>query len=327
VNRTLQTCARQLAIAASLTLAFAVTPATAAWPEKPVRIVHAYPGAPLDAATRYLAEKLAAIWRQPVLVETRPGASEIIAGRTVATASPDGYTLFVGADSNFSSNQYLFKDLPFDPERDLAPVTELFELPFCLIVPGNFPANTVAEYATLMKAEGEKHQYASTGIGGPNHLSMESLNKTLGISVMMVPYKVGPEIVQDLISGRVSSLVAGVFTAAPFVPNGKLKVLAVSGDRRQKAIPNTPTFAEAGYPDMRIGSYVGLAAPRGTPESVLNRIAADVKTVLSTPEYVEKVGDPFGYAPIGSTPQQFAAFLQERRAEAQKQIEMLGLRK
>lgn len=129
------------------------------YPEKPVRIIHAYPGAPLDAAARFMADKLSAAWKQPVLVDTRPGASELIAGDAVAKARPDGYTLFVGAESNFTNNQFLYAKLPFNPERDLVPVTELYQLPFCLIVPGDFAANTLAEFVALLKRPGA--DYAS----------------------------------------------------------------------------------------------------------------------------------------------------------------------
>ncbi len=155
---------------------------------------------------------------------------------------------------------------------------------------------------------------------------MESLSASLGISLLHVPYKVGPQIIQDLVAGRVQAMVAGVNTAAPFVPNGKLKALAVSGARRQKALPDTPTFAEAGYPQINMEAYFGMAAPRGTPSEVIEKIAVDIRSVLTAEEFQQKVGEPFGYTPIASSPLQFAEFLTRKRAAAQRQIKALGLK-
>ncbi|MGO4396377.1 Bug family tripartite tricarboxylate transporter substrate binding protein [Variovorax sp. M-6] len=308
------------------TLAVLSPGAFAEYPEKPVKIVHAYPGAPLDAAVRFMADKLALAWKQPVLVDTRPGASEIIAGNTVAKAAPDGYTLFVGTEANFANNQYLFSKLPFDAERDLLPISELYEAPFCVIVPGDLPARTLREFVGLVQGKGADYMYASTGAGGPNHMAMESLRRSLDIDMQHVPYKVGPQLMQDLVTGRVSTLIAGVFTAAPYVESGRLRVLAVSGARRQKSLPATPTFAEAGYPEIDLRTFAGLAAPRGTPAAIVARIQKDVEVILKSDEFQQKVGEPFGYVPVASTPAAFAEFLKVKRQSAKAQIEALHLK-
>ncbi|MDB5827859.1 MAG: tripartite tricarboxylate transporter substrate binding protein [Variovorax sp.] len=317
---------RNAAALLSASLAVLTPHAMAAYPEKPVRIIHAYPGAPLDSAVRYIADKLSAVWHQPVIVETRPGAAEIIAGDAVAKAAPDGYTLFVGSESNFSNNQYLYSKLPFNPERDLVPVTELFALPFALIVPYDFPANTVKEFAAALKMPGADYSYASSGLGSPNHMLMETLLQTLDVKMLHVPYKVGPQITQDLIAGRVQAVVGGVYTAVPYVPTHRLKLLAVSGIERQKAIPDTPTFSEAGYPSIDIQTYVGMAAPKGTPPAIVEKIRNDIKAILMTSEFQQKVGEPLAYVPVGSTPAQFSEFLVSRRANTQKEIKALGLK-
>ncbi|WP_390349182.1 Bug family tripartite tricarboxylate transporter substrate binding protein [Variovorax boronicumulans] len=300
--------------------------ALADFPEKPVKIIHAYPGAPVDAAVRLMADRLSQVWKQPVLVDTRPGASEIIAGDAVAKAAPDGYTLFVGSEANFTNNQYLFSKLPFDPERDLVPITELYEVPFCVIVPTELPVRTLQEFVGLMQNKGSAYMYASTGAGGPNHVAMEGLRRSLRFEMTHVPYKVGPQLMQDLIAGRVSALVAGVYTAAPHVESGRLRVLAVSGAQRQKVLPQTPTFAEAGYPGVDLRTFVGLAAPRGTPAAVVAKIHKDVEIILKSDEFQKKVGDPFGYVPVGSDPGKFGAFLKTKRASAKAQIEELHLK-
>lgn len=150
--------------------------------------------------------------------------------------------------------------------------------------------------------------------------------QALGVRMRHVPYKVGPTLMQDLVAGRVSALIAGVFTAAPFVPSGRLKVLAVSGAQRQPALPKAPTFAEAGYPGIDLRTFCGMAAPRGTPAEIVSRIQQQVRASLFTPDYQEKVGAPFGYAPVGSTPAEFTDALQRRRETVQQLIKKLGLR-
>ncbi len=307
-------------------LGIAAFPALAQYPEKPVRIVHAYPGAPLDVAVRFMAEKLSQAWKQPVVVDTRPGASEIIAGDTVAKAAPDGHTLFVGAESNFTNNQFLFNKLPFDPERDLVPVSQLYDVPFCLIVPAGSPARTLRDFVQLHQGTGAGAPYASTGAGGPNHIAMETLKRQLKIELQHIPYKVGPQLIQDLIAGRVSALIAGAYTAAPFVDSGKLRVLAVSGAQRQKALPSSPTFSEAGYPDIDLRTFGGLAAPRGTPAEVVAKIQRDVAVILRSDEFRVKIGEPFGYVPVASSPEAFARFLKDGRSTAKAQIEALHLK-
>lgn len=314
---------RQCTVALAVLVA-AHGPAFAAWPEKPVKIVHAFPGTPVDAAVRFLADRLSAMWKQPVVVEPRPGASEIIAGDAVAKATPDGYTLLVGLDGNFSLNQYLFAKLPFNPERDLVPVSELIEIPFCLVVSGSYPANTLKEFA---QAAGKGSvAYASLGNGSPNHLSMEKIARTLGVSMMHVPYKAGSPALQDLATDRVNAMVMGINGPAAFLPDRRMKILAVSGTKRQKAQPNVPTFEEAGYPQLSVHTFVGLAAPRGTPAEVVQKIAEDVRIVLTSEEAEQKIGYPLGYTLIGSNPGQFSEFLMKERAEAQRLIRTLGVK-
>ncbi len=299
--------------------------ARAAYPDGPVEIIHAYPGVPTEVALRYLADKLSVMWKQPVVVEARPGASEIIAGDAVAKSAPDGYTLFAGADSNFVNNQFLFLKLPFDPQQDLVPVTQLWDIPLALVVRGNLPAQNLAEFTALLKKDGS-FKYGSTGVGTQLHLSMETMRHALGVEMLHVPYKVSSQLFQDLLGGRIDGLVGGVLVVAPQVPTGKLRALAISGERRMKALPDTPTFAEAGRPDIDLRAFIGLAVAKGTPPAVVEKIQADVRAVLASKEFLQDIFEPMGYLPVASTPRQFNEFLATRRVQVQTLIKVLGLK-
>lgn len=299
-------------------------PALAAYPDRPVKIVHAYPGAPMDAALRLLAERLTQVWKQTVIVEPRPGASEIIAGEQVAKSSPDGHTLLVSSDSNFSLNQYLFEKLPFSPERDLVPVTQLFEIPLCLMVSAALPVTNLNEFVAEAKAK--SLLYASAGVGTFNHLAMESVSRQLKISMQHVPYKAGGAALQDLGNGLIQAYVAGINAPAALVRAGRARILAVSGTHRQASAPSVPTFAEAGFPGVSISTYFGVAVARGTPAPVVDKIATDIRAILLSDDYRQRVASLYGYESVGSDPAEFAAVLARKRTAARELIRSLNLK-
>lgn len=296
------------------------------YPSRPVRIVHPYPGGPVDASTRVLAERLSAMWKQPVLVDPRPGANEIIAADLVAKAPADGYTLFIGTESTFANNAYLFSRLPYDPLRDLVPVSQLYDIQFGLIVNGNLQARDMAEFVALMKKEPGKYNYASTGAGTALHLGMESLQQATGIQITHVPYKGTPQVIQDMLGGTIDAARGSTQIAAPYAADGRLRMLAISGAQRQKIMPSVPTFTEAGFPQVDVRTFVGLAAPAGTPDAIQTRLQADFATVLRSAEFRQKVLEPNGYDAVTSTPAQFREFLARKRPQVQQQIRALGVK-
>ena len=320
---------RQLLLSVLALLLLALTAGSAGaqdYPARPVRIVHPYPGGPLDAAIRALGDRLSVQWKQPIVIDARPGANEIIAADVVAKSPPDGHTLFIGTESTFASNAYLFTKLPYDPVRDLQPVSQLYDIQFGLIVRGGLPVRNVAEFVALMKKEGEQHTYASTGPGTALHLGMESLRQATDIQITHVPYKATTQVMQDLLGGRIDAVMGSTQIAAPFAADGRLRMLAISGAARQKVLPSVPTFAEAGFPQVDVRTFVGLAVPAGTPEPVLARLQADFATVLKSAEFREKVLEPNGYDAVASTPAQFREFLARKRAQVQSQIRALGVK-
>jgi tripartite-type tricarboxylate transporter receptor subunit TctC len=269
---------------------------------------------------------LSAIWQQPALVDPRPGANEIIAADLVAKAPADGYTLFIGTESTFANNAYLFSKLPYDPLRDLVPVSRLYDIQFGLIVNGKLPASSMAEFVALMKKEPGKYNYASTGAGTAPHLGMESLRQATGIPIMHVPYKGTPQVIQDLLGGTVDAVMGSTQIAAPYAADGRLRMLAISGSERQKIMPSVPTFTEAGFPQVDVRTFVGLAVPAGTPDAIRTRLQADFATVLRSSDFRQKVLEPNGYDAVTSTPAEFREFLARKRPQVQQQIRALGIK-
>ena len=296
------------------------------YPARAVRIVHPYPGGPLDAAIRALGDRLSVLWKQPIVIDTRPGANEILAADVVAKSPPDGYTLFIGTESTFANNAYLFSKLPYDPLRDLLPVSQLYDIQFGLIVRGGLPVHSVAEFVALMKKAGEQHTYASTGPGTTLHLGMETLRQATDIQLTHVPYKATTQVMQDFLGGRIDAVMGSTQIAAPFAADGRLRMLAISGAARQKVLPSVPTFAEAGFPQVDVRTFVGLAVPAGTPEAVQARLQADFASVLKSAEFREKVLEPNGYDAVANTPAQFREFLARKRPQVQQQIRALGVK-
>lgn len=317
---------RSMAAAILLTLLQAAPAHAAEFPSGPVRIVHGYPGGLVDVAARVLADGLAQAWKQPVVVDPKPGGNEMIAGETVVRAAPDGQTLYIGTEATFANNPHLYAKMPFDPAVDMVPVTELFEIRFGLVTRGDLPAADLKEFVALMKRDGARYAYASSGVGGPLHLAMEGFRQAAGFEMTHVPYKTIAQVMQDLLGGRVDALFVSAGAALPFVAKGQLKLLAVTGATRLKTAPSVPTFAESGYPGVDYKTSLGLAVPKGTSPATVQKIQADVRAVLLSKAFSDKVLAPNDIEPVASTPAQFAAMTAQRRAAAQRLIRSLDIK-
>jgi tripartite-type tricarboxylate transporter receptor subunit TctC len=300
--------------------------AAADFPTKPVKIIHAYPGFALDAVTRAAAEKLQEKWGQPVVVDTRPGANEVIAANTVAQAKPDGYTILVGSESTFLNNPSLYKSLPYDPAKDLEPVSQLFKIQFGLLVRGGLEAQNTADFIAMMKKNGPKQTFGSFGVGHMMHLGMAKFLNAAEIEMKHVPYSNGGQMLQDMLGGQLDATVASAVLATRFGKGGKLRMLAMNGEARQPSLPDVPTFAEVGLPELDIHAIVGLAVPGGTPDDVKLTIQQAFAEVLSDPAFVEKITQPNGYELILSTPDAFGQFIADETPKAAALITSLGVR-
>ncbi len=300
---------------------FAATP----YPTKPVKIVVPYAaGGPVDSLARALAVSLSSMWGQPVVVDNKPGANEIIGATSVAKSSHDGYTLMLATDPTLSLNPYLFKKLSYDPIKELIPVTRVAVSNMALVVPNSLPVNNIREFVAYAKANPGKVSYGSSGIGNGTHLAVAQFARDNGLEMIHVPYKGLAPTLQDMMGGTIQAAVGAVSVIAPFNADGKLKVLGVSGGRRASSLPNVPTFTEAGYSKFEASFYFGIVAPAGLEPEIQNKIAADIKKIVSQPEFRTTNIDKFALEVVLDTPAEFEAFLVKDRAAAQSKITSSG---
>ena len=296
------------------------------WPTKPVRVVVGYgAGGPGDIIARALAVKLSAAWGQPVVVDNKPGANEIVAAVDVIKQPADGHTLILGTDALYSFNKLLRSKPGYDAEKDFAPITRVGQSPLGVFVRPDFPAKDMKEFVAYVKANPGKLNYASTGVGGITHLAVSWMSKLYGLDMVQTPYNAVPLLMQDLSSGRTDMTMLATGPLMPFVNSGKLRALAVAGPQRVTIAPNVPTFAESGYPEYESFFYMALSTNAGTPPAVVNKISADVIAALKTEDMLKALTN-VGFAPVGETPAQFAAFLVKDRANAAERVKAANVK-
>ncbi|HWP86299.1 MAG TPA: tripartite tricarboxylate transporter substrate binding protein [Burkholderiales bacterium] len=296
------------------------------YPVKPVRLVVTYTaGGPADIAARALAQKLAEMWGQQVVVDNRAGAGGIIGTELVAKAAPDGYTLLHGTAAGLIINPLLVKKLPYDTFRDFAPVSMVVIVPQLLVTHPALPATTLKELIALAKARPGALNYASVGIGSPNHLGMELLKSMAGIDMVHVPYKGATPAMADLIAGQVQLAFNGMASVLPQIASGKMKAIAIGSARRSPAAPDVPTVAEAGLPGFEYVAWNGNFAPAGTPAALVNRLSADIRKALAAPDVVQRLAS-LGSEPGGNTPAEFAAYVKADHARWARVVQAVGLK-
>ena len=290
------------------------------WPSKPVRLVVAYPpGGGIDVLGRQLAEKLTPVWGQPVVVENKPGANTILATDAVAKSPADGHTILLTTDATFSINPHLYARLPFDPQHDFVPVTMLVLLQQLLVANPTLPANTLADLVRLAKEKPGAINYASYGSGSQPHLSGEMLKYKAGIDLTHVPYKGISLAVPAVMAGEVQLTFAGIATSMPQLKSGRIKPIAIGGMKRSPLLPEVPTFAELGFPEVETHAWFGLFVPAGSPQEAVQRIYRDTRAIIDEPQFRQKQLIDKGYEVAGSAPQEFAAYIRtdsEHRARA-----------
>jgi tripartite-type tricarboxylate transporter receptor subunit TctC len=311
--------------AAALVLGFAALAQAQGFPAKQVTIVAAYPpGGTVDLLARTLAQKLTEAWKQPVIVENRPGASGIIGSQVVVKAAPDGYTLMVIPITHVT-NASLYSKLPFDPITDFTAITLLASQPVMLVTNPKFPANNVAELVALAKANPGKFNCGSGGNGTSQHLACELFKSMAKVDIKHIPYKGNAAAMTDVIGGQIEMLFDQMATAVPHVKGGKVRALGVTTAARSPAMPNVPTIAEAGVPGYEMSAWFGLVGPPGMPHELVARIQADFARALMLPEVKERLSSQ-GLDLTPDTPEQFAAFLKSELVKWAKVIKESGAR-
>ena len=289
------------------------------WPTKPVRImVGASPGGGTDIIARLLAEKLAETFKQPFVVENRPGASNTIAADLTAKAPADGTTLLLATNTAQAIAPHLLK-LAYDPLKDLAPVSLIIVVPNVIVMNAAIPAGSVKELVALMKAKPDSFSFGSSGTGSTQHLAGEAFKLATGTVATHVPYKGSSQALADLVGGQIQLNFDTTSSAMSFIKSGKVKVLAVMTPKRSAELPDVPTLAEAGYPGVEMSTWYGLYTTAGTPKPVIDRLHAELARIVKLPDVQARLASLGGE--IGAlTTEQFAAFARADYERAGKLI-------
>jgi tripartite-type tricarboxylate transporter receptor subunit TctC len=297
-----------------------------AYPNRAIRLVIPYaPGGTASALGRLVADKLTASTGQPVVVDHRPGGGTIIGNELVAKSPPDGYTLVMGTLTSHAMVSSLNSRVPYDPEKDFAPISLITSLPFLLLAHPSVPVNNVRDLVALAKKEPGKLSFGSTGNGSSNHLAGELLKSAAKINMIHVPYKGSAPALADLLGGQISTMFDLTATALPQLAGGKVKALAITSAKRSAAAPDIPTMAESGIPNGEVVSWFGILAPAGTPAPIVNYLNAEIIKAMNAPDVKQQL-TALGADVVTSTPQEFAAYIHAERVKWANVVKEAGIK-
>ena len=303
-----------------LTLLLSFNSWSQTYPTKPIRLVVPFaPGGSSSIVARAVAAEMEKGLGQPIIVDNKGGGGGNVAMQEVAHADPDGYTLIIGHVGSLAMNPYIYDKLPYDVDRDFAPISLLAIVPAIFVVHESVPAKNLREFVALAKAQPGKLFYGSAGNGSAGHLAMEYLKQVSGIDIQHVPYKgTGPNII-DLVAGRTQASSAGTPPLMPHVKSGKLRVIAVGTSKRLHTLPDVGTVAEQGYPGFETSQWYGLNAPAKTPDAIIQRLALEAAKAAKSPKVAERFAadDAEG---VGSTPAEYAAFVKKEQERWSKVV-------
>ena len=312
-------------LASILALGAGAAAAETNYPERAVKIEVGYaPGGPLDIVARLVGDRLSQIWGKPVIIENVSGAAANIAADRVAKATPDGYTLLLASNVMLAVNPRLYKTLPFDPMKDLVPITQVGYSPNILVVTNELPVKSVDELVAYARAHPGKLTFGSAGVGTTQHLAGELFKAMAKIDIQHVPYRGAAPAITDLLGGRLSMYFGPVAPLLAQVKEGKVRALAVTSAKRFPSVPDLPTMIEAGYPGFVSILSVGWMAPAGTPKDVIEKIHRDSVKALGSPELRERFAK-IGTEPMGTSPAEFAADIQREVPQWAEVIKAAGL--
>ena len=297
------------------------------FPERNIRLLNINPpGGIADLVARILGERLSAAWSKTVVVENIPGAGGNLAVAQMAKAPPDGHTLVVSGDAAIVTNLNLYNKMPYDPVRDLAPITQVGITPNLLAVPPGFAAKTVAEVVALAKKQPGKLTYAHGGFGFSQHLAGELFKTRAGIDLNQVVFRAGASMMPDLMTGRVDMCFCNIGLVLPQSREGKLRVLAITSIARSPETPDIPTMAESGFPNFDVNAWFGLLAPARTPDAVITKIHQEVVRALAQPDVRDRL-TRLGMDVVGNSPKEFAALIAKQIPERKALLEAAKIEK
>ncbi|MES2715185.1 MAG: tripartite tricarboxylate transporter substrate binding protein [Pseudomonadota bacterium] len=315
-NTTRRHLIQALAVAATMASGTALAQA---WPSKPISLIVPFPaGGTTDVLARALAEKLQQSLGQPVIVESKPGAGATLGADFVVKSKPDGYTLLVGAVHHTIASS-VYKKLPYDFQKDLAPITTIALVPNVLVVNAATPAKNVAELVALLKSQPGKHNYGSNGNGTAQHLIGTQFENMTGTAFAHIPYKGSGPLATDLLGGQITMSFDTVTPVLPHIKAGKLRALAVTTAKRSSALPDVPTLDEAGLKGFDIGTWFGVLAPAATPKDVLARLNTEMVKIIQSPEFRKRMGE-IGAEPIGDSADQMAVQIKNQTEKFAKLV-------
>jgi len=294
------------------------------WPTKPIKMVVPFTaGGSTDTVARIMSEKLTTRLGQPVVVENKAGAGGALGSDFVAKSPPDGYTLLVGTSSTMAIAPWVYTKLPYNPTRDLAPVTLLGIADIIVVVNSNVPIRTTKQLLDYAKANPGKLTFASGGNGSISHLLGEYFKSMAKVDMLHVPYKGDAQMVTDLLGGQVNLAFGTAVAWLPHIKAGKVAAIAVTNPKRSTTLTDLPTLSESGVPGYEAVQWFGIAAPAGTPREVIQRLNAEIKAILAMPE-IQKRFVELGFDVVGDTPDEFAQFLRDENAKWKKIAEIAG---
>ena len=309
---------------AALLFASASTALAQAWPAKNVTMIVPWPaGGPSDISARPLAKGLQDILGKTFVIENKPGAGGNIGADMAAKSAPDGYTLLLSSSGPIVINPYIYRKMPYDPKKDLAPVTNVLRVPLVLTVHPSVPVTNLKELLAHIKAQGGKFTWASAGNGTAQHMTGELFRTAAALDMVHVPYKGTAPAITDLLGGHVPMMFDSTVAIVPHIKSGKVRAIAVSGTRRSPQLPDVPTFAEAGLPGVEAYTWYGLFAPGGTPRDVIQKHNKAALEVLKGPAF-QKVYADTGSEFAGDTPENYAAFIALEDAKWRKIARQTG---
>jgi len=296
------------------------------YPSKPVRLIVPFAaGGTTDVLARLMGQKLSEALRQQFVIDNRPGANGNLGTEMAVKAPADGYTLVMSYDGTMAINPSTYKKLPFDPQKDLAPVASVAQVPLIMVVHPGVPARSVIEFVAYAKANPGRINYSSAGQGSSGHLTGELFRARAGIDIVHINYKGGGQAVQDLLGGQIQMLMTGLATVEGHLKGGKLRALAFTSGRRMPGAPEVPTFEESGYPGLEVYSWYGILAPAGTPQDIVRKLNADINRILQAPDVRERLS-ALGTEPTGGRPEQFAETIRADTARWAKVVLDAGIR-
>lgn len=297
-----------------------------AYPVKPVRLLVPFaPGGTTDVLARLVGQKLSEAFGQQFLIENRPGAGGNIGTDLAAKSPADGHTLVMSFDGTLAINPSTYRNLPFDAQRDLAPIASVAQVPLLIVVHPGVAASSIAEFVALAKASPSRLNYSSAGHGSTGHLTGELFRARAGMEMVHVSYKGGGQAVQDLLGGQIQMLVTALPTVEGHLKAGKLRALAFTSARRVPGAPDVPTLAESGYPGFEVLSWYGILAPAGVSQEIVRKLNAQINRILEAPDVRARLVG-LGTEPTGGSPEQFAQTIRADTARWAKVVSDAAIR-